>query len=562
MYQVLTHSKTTVVDTVQLAPQLVALHAQASAQVALEVVLPMAGIAYQWHPLKAYDNTVKADWAGQATVAVNQSAPVVAYYDIEGQNRLTVACDCLTQPVVINAGVREEDGTLHLTFSASVTALTIRIDQRQVPYYQAIQAVSRWWEEQVTPYPATEAQRTAYYSTWYSCHQDLSAKMLEAQAVAMQANGITRLILDDGWQTDDNHRGYAYTGDWQVATHKFPDFAGFVRQMHAHGIEVVVWFSVPFVGMRAAKWPAVQDKLLYTWEKEQCGVLDLRYQTNIDYLVTTYRDFVTQYGIDGLKLDFIDSFMMHPQTPAYDPAVMQYRTVAQGLLVLLAAVKRVVQQHSPNFFVEFRQRYIGPVMRQYANALRVSDCPYAAQTNHVGICDLRLLSGETPVHSDMVMWHPDEAPAQVALQLQASLFGVLQLSVDLTRQTATQLAVLAQFLKVARAYMAPLQLGEFAPLHPELNYPVVSGEADGVRVVQMTGGNYPVTLTTDETLIINSSAATRLTLYLKPATRYRVQQWDCCGQTGASQEIAQTPAVISQTVGGYTRIVAVDEGKG
>ena len=24
------------------------------------------------------------------------------------------------------------------------------------------------------------------------------------------------IIVDDGWQTDDNNRGYAYCGDWAV----------------------------------------------------------------------------------------------------------------------------------------------------------------------------------------------------------------------------------------------------------------------------------------------------------------------------------------------------------
>ncbi|MEL7220878.1 MAG: hypothetical protein AAGJ93_06130 [Bacteroidota bacterium] len=40
--------------------------------------------------------------------------------------------------------------------------------------------------------------------------------------------GYKLIILDDGWQTLDNNRGYDYTRDWQPD--RFEDMPGFVKK--------------------------------------------------------------------------------------------------------------------------------------------------------------------------------------------------------------------------------------------------------------------------------------------------------------------------------------------
>jgi alpha-galactosidase len=71
---------------------------------------------------------------------------------------------------------------------------------------------------------------------------------------------------------------------------------------------------------------------------------------------------------------------------------------------------------------------IGPYMRKYGNLFRVGDCPNNAITNRVGVMDLRLLSGKTAVHSDMIMWSTEDTTENAALQLINVLFGVPQFS--------------------------------------------------------------------------------------------------------------------------------------
>ena len=52
--------------------------------------------------------------------------------------------------------------------------------------------------------------------------------------------------------------------------------------------------------------------------------------------------------------------------------------------------------------IEFRQSYIGPAIRKYGNIFRAGDCPADILSNRIHTIDLRLTSGSTAVHSDML----------------------------------------------------------------------------------------------------------------------------------------------------------------
>ena len=90
-----------------------------------------------------------------------------------------------------------------------------------------------------------------------------------------------------------------------------------------------------------------------------------------------------------------------------------------------------LKKEKQDILIEFRQRYIGPSIRRYGNIFRVCDCPDSGISNRVGIVDLRLLSGNTAVHSDMLMWNKEEKAEIAALQVIDCLFGTMQFSVRL-----------------------------------------------------------------------------------------------------------------------------------
>ena len=98
----------------------------------------------------------------------------------------------------------------------------------------------------------------------------------------------------------------------------------------------------------------------------------------------------------------------------------------------------------PDILIEFRQAYTGPNMRKYGNMFRVGDCPYDHASNRLGVFDLRMLMGQSAVHSDMLMWNEEESPENSALQIIDVLFGVLQYSAKLENMTP-QMKKMSQF---------------------------------------------------------------------------------------------------------------------
>lgn len=125
---------------------------------------------------------------------------------------------------------------------------------------------------------------------------------------------------------------------------------------------------------------------------------------------------------------------------------------------------RKLHELRPDVLIEFRQNYIGPVMRQYGNMFRVGDCPYSTSYNRVGIVDLRLTSGRTAVHSDMLMWNPEDRVENAACQIENVLFANVQLSARLDRIPEEHLRMMRFWTRLMQDEQHLLQE---APLYAE-----------------------------------------------------------------------------------------------
>ena len=108
---------------------------------------------------------------------------------------------------------------------------------------------------------------------------------------------------------------------------------------------------------------------------------------------------------------------------------MDYHSINDAVDRLLKDVITTLKAIKPDVFIEFRQKYTGPAMRKYGNMFRAFDCPGDATMNRIRIADIKMLAGNTAVHSDMITWHKDDTVEVAALQMINTLFGVPQISV-------------------------------------------------------------------------------------------------------------------------------------
>ena len=105
-----------------------------------------------------------------------------------------------------------------------------------------------------------DTAKSPLYSAWYSFHQQIDVPAIVEECRFFGKLGCKSLIVDDGWQTDNNARGYAYCGDWEPTPAKIPDMKAFVDAVHETGLKFVLWYSVPFVGLQAAPGAAAAER--------------------------------------------------------------------------------------------------------------------------------------------------------------------------------------------------------------------------------------------------------------------------------------------------------------
>jgi alpha-galactosidase len=287
--------------------------------------------------------------------------------------------------------------------------------------------------------------------------------------------------VDDGWQTLDTKRGYAFTGDWEPE--RMPDMKAFVDAAHRLGVKVMLWYAVPFVGKESKAAARFQGRSLRFDDRLGAYVLDPRFPEVRAHVIETYRKALRAWGVDGFKLDFIERFAADEKTALVATGGRDVASVNVATDRMMTDVLAALRQGRPDVMIEFRQPYIGPLVRKYGNMLRASDCPNSYLANRVKVVDLRLLSGTTAVHADMVMWHEGEAAEIAALQLANVLFAVPQVSVRLTEVPAGHAAMIRFYTRYWNDNRAVLLDGDFQALSPAANYPVVVGRREGKRIV-------------------------------------------------------------------------------
>ncbi len=463
-------------------------------QVSLFWCFPSAGIQTRWSPLACFTRNLPPNWGWTADSCIASSMPLVQLGNTRDENRVTVAVSEALRVVRIQAGVHEESAGIHLSvrlFTEPQAPIpeyetTVRLDVRHVFYAEALREASAWLSAlpEYAPAVAPAAAFDPIYSSWYSYHQQVFEGPLEEECRIASGYGMKGIIVDDGWQTEDHQRGYAFCGDWKPTKLRFADMAAHVARVHALGMRYLLWYSVPFVGLKSENYARFQGKYLY--ERLGAAVLDPRFPDVREFLASTYEKALREWDLDGFKLDFIDSFTMIGRK---DPAVAEnyagrdIRSVPHALDALFTEIMARLKAIKPDLLVEFRQSYVGPAIRKYGNMIRAGDCPADTLSNRVRTLDLRLTSGGSAVHADMLEWDMGDTPEGAALQLLAVLFAVPQISVRIEEIPETHRRMLRFWLDFWTAHRDTLMHGTLMPLNQSLNYPVVIAEKGDEAIV-------------------------------------------------------------------------------
>ena len=484
----------------------------------LSLNVPQVGMDYAWN-VNTGDCGMQPDWGGWSQTEVAQGLPVFVFFDGNDTSHFAVAVDECVRHLGHNGGIKEEGSLLSVkvgwfeTPEAPIShyETRVRFDARAKGFADAVRESVAWVEKSagIVPCRVPESALDPLYSSWYNFHQDVHAADIEAELAIAAKLGMKTFIVDDGWQTDDTNRGYAFCGDWKVSPRRFPDMAAHVKRVQALGVKYMMWYSVPFIGHKSANFPRFKGKYLMDDDRGMgAAVLDPRFPEVRKFLVDTYVNALRDWNIDGFKLDFIDSFRFAGPDPAVKEnyAGRDIKSLPLAVDRLMTEVKEALTAIKPDVLVEFRQRYVGPAIRKYGNMLRVGDCPGNLRRNRFAMANLRLASGGTAVHSDMLEWNFAESPDHAALYVINSMFGVVQYSVMLRNAPKEHLAMVEKWIKFSQDHRDTLLHGKFTPRHPELQYPVIEAEGDKEVVIGLFDDGRVLDVPPDKkTFVMNAS---------------------------------------------------------
>lgn len=536
-------------------------------QFSLSFETPQNDIHHLWFATHNMPS-LEPDWGANYTSQLARNMPLYAFINQNNANRLTVACSESFRQVNSLMGIREEGCMIVGKWNfftqpeAPISAYqtTILFDRRDIFWSEPISQAANWMAQAggITPCHVPAEAYLPLYSSWYQFHQDVFDKDIEAECALAAQLGMKTIIVDDGWQTDDTNRGYAYCGDWEVSKRRFPDMAAHVANVHKLGMKYMLWYSVPFMGYKSKHYSEFKDKVLFNNEGASAGVLDPRFPEVREYLIGVYEKALREWDLDGFKLDFIDQFNL----PGIDPAVKDnyagrdIKSLPEAVDVLMKQIHARLSAIKPDILIEFRQSYIGQAIRQYGNMFRAADCPGDLQSNRLRTVNLRLTSGTTAVHADMLEWHNDESAEEAARTILAGLFSTVQYSVMLRTLPAKHLDMVRHWITFTQEHANTLIHGSLKPYNPELTFPLIEAESTNERIIAFYQEGLAIAAgqPNKPTLILNAANA-KTTIIDLAAQPKRVNYIDTYGnEVKCKEKLTKGLNRVSIPLSGYIKI--------
>lgn len=394
-----------------------------------------------WFPTMRHRRTLLPDWAGSEHASLIDSAPIGSLYDREGRGLLSFALDRMVEESDLQFGVSEEERAyvVYISFPTGSRVVRLAIARPGRGFADSVGELSEWMARAASePLSIPESARAPLYCTWYAFAQDIDAESVEREALLAAGLGCGAIIIDDGWQELGDGRWYRGVGDWQPDTAKFPAFAEHVSRLRSFGLDVVLWVAPLLLGAESRAHPLLERYAPFDSPALRARVLDPRFAEVREHIVSTCVRLIKDFGLSGLKIDFLDQASVYQGTPTNG----DIPDVGVALETAFVEMHRRLRDAGiGDVLIEFRQKYVGPATAPFANLLRADDCPADAVVNRISTIDLRMHARHQLVHSDPVIWDPRGGVEIVGRQLLNAFFAVPQLSARLSQLDDEHLAV-------------------------------------------------------------------------------------------------------------------------
>lgn len=411
---------------------------------------PIRDVAGYFNPTLTEGPVHKLDWnigfEGHAT----RNSPVCSLISQSNENKLTVSFDNFEDDFTFDAGMNQEtscyDATWTFSLSGKVRPLRICFDCIPGKWQHAYSRVKdRFMEGRDISFPPGAFDPV--YCTWYAVHAELTGEYLDENARLARELGCGTFIVDDGWCYDEMKRvspetlptWYDDIGDWILSKKKLPDFRENVRYAQSLGLKYLIWVAPYFCFRNSNLYKSLPEHLRSScdWINTPLILHILKDRKLSSKVISKLAGLVKKYGLDGLKVDFLDCIHADVNSPRGPYSLDFVKKLSSG-----------IRKNCPGeALIEFRQRYSTLQMLPYATQFRAGDAPFDYLVNLSRIAAMRILLGDgVPIHADPVYWNPDENDLTVARHMIASLAGVPMISMELSKLNRSHKAIVKHYL--------------------------------------------------------------------------------------------------------------------
>lgn len=444
--------------------------------------------------------------SGEWEFAANHFTPVICNYAHTGHNRLLLGLLNTIPNATITQRVPTTERGLPMRW------LEIGLSRRwreglplDEGYHEIIYCSTdggHWYDElrfyvsthdAIFPTPDAPTPAAAFdpvWCSWYALLEQMTADAVRVELPCLQEDGFGTVLIDAPWFAHERH--IQHCGHYVPDETHFGSLPALVESIHDAGLRAVLWCAPSLVGPLSPVRASLERFLIRLPDGTRSNHLCPGCPESVAHMVGTVTRLVRDYGVDGLKLDFLDG----PRIECCDDLhAHSHPTPGEAMHSLFGALHHAITQVRSHALIEFRQRYANLTTRPFANCHRGNDAPFDADYIRRQNIVLRAWSRTTAVHSDYACWHPDESAGNVARMIAAMcLTGVPTVSVRLSRVSAEHRAVVHRWLAWYRAHCRALRSGRMRVLSPDAATSVSAVVSDDTAYVACFSDHPPPTL--------------------------------------------------------------------
>ncbi len=445
--------------------------------------VPILDMHGYWVPESRTPST-KIVWVIESKSAGQRAFPFIAFFNSRQINRLSAGLTNLTDDARILAKMNQEKCTYDITIEVALGKdsqdFELVIDQRPQVWTDSL---ADW--RKALPLPLPEFPEGAWepvFCTWYAVHAAVTQDWVEKNAEVASRLGFRTLIIDDGWCFDVMKRvspetistWYEMIGDWFLSEKKFPDFENHRKRVQAMGMKYLLWVAPFLIGAKSELYKQLADIVKPEYH-EGCYTFDSSRKEAAKLLLGKMKHVIQDYGLDGLKVDFLDYIFPNMEEPRGEDTTHFIQELA-----------RTIREVKKDALIEFRQAYATPGMLAYGTQFRAGDVPFDFIDNFHRLAQIRISVGDgVPVHADPAYWHPQESPENISRHMIASLAGVPMLSMDLLAISETEQKIIRHWLGFYQAHRETFNYGKWDVTYHQSGtaYAMVSNEKESIIIL-------------------------------------------------------------------------------